>query len=146
MIPLEYEQYITIHKSELAADGNGWCRTWYTVEKGVIGEMKVEFGLDDAVDNGEISWSKGRCDDLTSAGIIHEGMVYTMHGNPFSSDPKEAFHKVFWQSDDYLSLIGSRICKRIKRRLQMKVDEGWLALEIFEKSGDYRVYLSDKKI
>lgn len=143
MIPDDFKKYVTIQ--DAANIPNGWTRTWHTVKDGKVSKPTVQVALDEQ-GSAAPSWSKGRTKGLTSVSICHNGKRYVLHGNVFSSDPDEVFNNEFWQSDDYLSVVGGNQTRRIKRRIQMKLDDGWLTLEVWVSNGDHKIYLSPKRI
>lgn len=100
---------------------NGWIK---------IFDYGEELGLDDAVDRGKASWSKGKLNGMIGAAIKDKkvGLV-AIHGQG-----------EYWQSDDFEVNLSENTPKRIKRRIQKKVDSSDIMICLDDSSPDYRIF------
>jgi hypothetical protein len=84
------------------------------------------------------SWSKTDLDKIT-------GAVIWFAETSVRLDVPDGEHGDFWQSDDFECLVGSTKPTMVRRRLQVRVDNGWFAAEIsHDGSVEFQLYETRK--
>ena len=100
------------------------------------------------------TWRNSRLDGMKAVVLTVGNMNYGLHTSGcwaprcivYENEPPHVQETAeFWQSDDYEAVVGGPT-ERVRRRIQMKVDDGWLTLEVEEKTGEHRVYLAKRRI
>lgn len=100
---------------------------------------KVRCSAPTEIEEGEDrTWTGTDLTDIQAVYLFHNGYTYGIE-TPDSS-PGE-----FWQSDDYEAVVGEQPVL-IRRRIQLKVEESWLTLEVEDERDQYKIYLADRRI
>lgn len=72
-------------------------------------------------------------------------VVLFHYGTRYNMEPTRFGRYEFWQSDDFEAVSGKGTV-RVRRRLQMQTDEGWITLEVNEDGSGHRIYIAEKRI